>query len=78
MNIQIIQVPYDSGHRGIRTGQGPNHFIEHGIDQILYRCGHDVNICQIDHKISPPTEIGTGFELNRLMQALLSMCFGSF
>lgn len=27
MNIQIIQVPYDSGHEGARTGKGPDHFI---------------------------------------------------
>jgi arginase len=67
MDIQIIQVPYDSGHKGVRTGKGPIHFIEHGIDQILSECGHNVNISQIDHTISPPTEIGTGFELNRLL-----------
>ena len=67
MNVQIIQVPYDSGHKGVRTGQGPNHFIEHGIDQILRDCGHDVYVCQIESTVSLPTEIGTGFELNRLL-----------
>lgn len=67
MNVQIIQVPYDSGHKGVRTGQGPNHFIEHGIDQILRDCGHDVNVCQVESTVSLPTEIGTGFELNRLL-----------
>ena len=67
MNIQIILVPYDSGHKGVRSGRGPNHFIEHEIDQLLCECGHDVNIYQIDHNVSLPTEIGTGFELNRLL-----------
>jgi arginase len=67
MNVQIILVPYDSGLQAVRTGRGPHHFIEHGIDQILCECGHDVNIWQIEHNVSPPTEIGTGFELNRLL-----------
>ena len=30
MNIQIIQVPYDLGHKNIRTGHGPDHFLQHG------------------------------------------------
>ena len=67
MNVQIIQVPYDSGHKGVRTGRGPDHFIEHGMDHMLCECGHDVDICRIGHIVSPPTEIGTGFELNRLL-----------
>lgn len=67
MKIQIIQVPYDSAHKSVRSGQGPIHFIDHGIDQILRECGHDVNVCQINSTIYPPTEIGTGFELNRLL-----------
>ena len=76
MNIQIIQVPYDSGHKGVRTGKGPKHFIEHGIDQMLRECGHEVNISQIDHSVSPPTEIGTGFELNRLLAARVKSAKG--
>jgi arginase len=67
MNVQIIQVPYDSGHKGVRTGRGPSRFIEHGINQILRDCGHGVNVCQIESTVSLPTEIGTGFELNRLL-----------
>lgn len=67
MIIQIIQVPYDSGHKGVRTGRGPNHFVEHGIDQILRDWGHEVDVCQIEATVSLPTEIGTGFELNRLL-----------
>jgi hypothetical protein len=34
MNIQIIQVPYDSGHKNIRMGRGPNHFFQ--IELIKY------------------------------------------
>lgn len=39
MNIQIIQVPYDSGHESVRTGKGPDHFIQNGIEQILQKSG---------------------------------------
>ena len=67
MNIQIIQVPYDSGHKGIRTGRGPEHFLQHGIDQVLRDHGHQVGSCRIESQASLTTEIGTAFELNRLL-----------
>ncbi|MBN2117012.1 MAG: arginase family protein [Anaerolineales bacterium] len=67
MNIQIIQVPYDSGHKGVRTGRGPGHFLQHGIDQVLRDCGHQVGSCRIESKAPLTTEIGTAFELNRLL-----------
>ncbi len=67
MNIQIIQVPYDSGHRGIRTGRGPEHFIQHRVDQILRDDGHQVGSYRIESKASFMSEIGTAFELNRLL-----------
>lgn len=77
MIIQIIQVPYDSGHKGVRTGLGPNHFIEHGIDRILRDWGHDVDVCQIEASVSLPTEIGTGFELNRLLAESVRSAVGN-
>ena len=67
MNIQIIQIPYDSGHRGIRTGRGPEHFLQHGVDQILRDDGHQVGSFCIESKSSFTSEIGTAFELNRLL-----------
>jgi hypothetical protein len=30
MNLTLIQVPYDSGHYGMRMGRGPLHLVEHG------------------------------------------------
>jgi len=77
MNVQIIQVPYDSGHKGARTGCGPGHFIEHGLDQILRGCGHDVNVCTIESTLVMPTEIGTAFELNRLLAERVRSAVGS-
>jgi arginase len=67
MNIQIIQVPYDSGHKSLRTGRGPDHFLQHKVDQILRDSGHQVGSYRIETNASFTTEIGTAFELNRLL-----------
>ena len=67
MNIQIIQVPYDSGHESVRTGKGPDHFIQNGIEQILQKSGNVVNVTQVESRIPFSTEIGTTFEVNRLL-----------
>jgi arginase len=72
MNIQIIQLPYDSGHKGLRTGRGPEHFLQHGVEQALRDRGHQVTSCHIDSKASFTTEVGTTFELNRLLAAQVS------
>lgn len=72
MNIQIIQIPYDSGHQGLRTGRGPEHFLRHGIDQVLRNSGHQVDSYRIESKASLTTEIGTAFELNRLLAGQVS------
>jgi len=77
MNIQIIQIPYDSGHKGIRTGRGPEHFLQHRVDQILRDCGHQVGSCRIESKASFTTEIGTTFELNRLLAEQISSTISS-
>jgi arginase len=67
MNIQIIQVPYDSGHKNLRTGRGPGHFLQHKVDQILRDDGHQVDSNRIETNDSFTTEVGTSFELNRLL-----------
>lgn len=73
MNIQIIQVPYDSGHESLRTGMGPAHFLQNGLDTILQDSGHSVNIAIVESMISFPTEIGTTFDVNRsLAEVVLS------
>jgi hypothetical protein len=33
--IEIIQVPYDSAHRSLRMGAGPEHFINNGVEAYL-------------------------------------------
>lgn len=67
MDIQLIQVPYDSGHKDRRTGRGPDHFLQHKLDDSLRAQGHTVSSQRIEAKTSFLTEIGTAFELNRLL-----------
>ena len=67
MNIQIIQIPYDSGHKIMRSGLGPDKFLQHELDKILRANGHDVSIQRIESKNPFATEIGTTIELNRLL-----------
>ena len=77
MNIQIIQVPYDSGHKDIRTGAGPEHFLQHGVDQILRDAGHQVKSYRIESKALFTTEIGTTFELDRMLAEQVSSAIRS-
>ena len=77
MNIQIIQVPYDSGHKSIRMGRGPEHLLRHRVDQILRDCGHQVSSYRIESNASFTTEIGTAFELNRLLAERISSAISS-
>lgn len=73
MNIRIIQVPYDSGHKSIRTGRGPEYFLQHGAEQILRDSGHQVGSYCIETQASFTTEIGTAFELARLLSQQVSL-----
>src|SRR5215216_1620956 len=67
MDIQLIQVPYDSGHKDRRTGRGPGYFLQHGLEETLRTQGHSVSSNLIGAKTSFTTEVGTAFELNRLL-----------
>ena len=67
MKIQIIQVPYDCGYKERRQGLGPGHFINNNIVQILENEGHLVNTVCIEAESEFTLEIGTAFELNRLL-----------
>ena len=65
MNIKIIQVPYDSGHRSLRMGAGPEHFVESGLATVLENDGFELEIECIEAQGLFLTEIDTAFELNR-------------
>ncbi len=67
MKIQTIYIPYDSGHRDLRMGRGPEQFFDHGLDRILAECGHQVSSTHIEAQAAFMTEIGTAIELNRAL-----------
>lgn len=79
MNIEIIQVPYDSGYLCVRTGCGPDYFLENGIAKILQDKGHYINTHRIESKLLFNAEIATAFELNRhlaeYIRSLSDDCF---
>jgi arginase len=77
MKIQIIQVPYDSGYRDLRQGCGPAHFIDQNLAGVLEADGHQILTSRIDAKSKFTTEIGTAFELNRLLSGEVNAAVGS-
>jgi len=65
MKINIIEVPYDSGHRDYRTGAGPRYLSEGGVFDTLTKRGHQVSRLTLEASSTPTTEIATMFELYR-------------
>ncbi len=65
MAIQVLQVPYDSGHRDRRMGHGPIHLLERGVIECLQRIDGNVQLTPVEIASSFPTEIGSAFELHR-------------
>lgn len=63
MRVHIIQVPYDSGQRGVRMGGGPVHFVRKGIVEVLRAGGYDVSLDCVEAQSPFRAEIKTAFEL---------------
>lgn len=76
MKVQIIQVPYDSGHRGRRMGGGPEHLVENGVEQMLRDCGFEVDIDCIEAQGGFRAEIKTAFELYRTLSERVAAAYG--
>jgi arginase len=68
MRIQLLTIPYDSGHYGTRMGGGPDALIAAGLPGALRESGHDVKHTEI---MLPPAafaaEVQTAFALDRLI-----------
>lgn len=47
MKLTFLQVPYDSGHYGVRMGRGPLRLVEQGLLDRLEKAGHDVELVPI-------------------------------
>ena len=61
--IHLIQVPYDSGHRGERMGRGPEYFVQQGLDHMLQAHGWTVQVETVEAQQPFHTENSTSFEL---------------
>ncbi len=62
-SVAIFAVPYDSGHRALRMGAGPQHFLSNGTENALAATGPAVSSEILEARSSFLTEITTTFEL---------------
>jgi arginase len=68
MRIQLLTVPYDSGHYGTRMGGGPDALIASGLPARLSENGHDVRCVEILLPATAfPAEAQSAFALDRLI-----------
>ncbi|HSU15981.1 arginase family protein [Longimicrobium sp.] len=65
MSIDLITVPYDSGHRGKRMGAGPLRFAEAGAAERLRAVAGSVRETAVGVEPELATEIATAFDLAR-------------
>ncbi|HEY5884668.1 MAG TPA: arginase family protein, partial [Pyrinomonadaceae bacterium] len=68
-------MPYDSAHRNVRMGAGPEHFAHHNVVQTLTDFGHDVSIESVEAQSSFQAEIKTAFELHGLLAERVSSAY---
>ena len=65
--ISLLLVPYDSGHRGQRMGEGPDHLLRQGAASALRASGIDVQTEYVESEGQFRTEVATHFDLCRLV-----------
>ncbi|HYH79148.1 MAG TPA: arginase family protein [Longimicrobium sp.] len=65
MLIDLIQVPYDSGHRGARMGGGPGHLVASGAVERLREAGATVRETAVGLEPGFTAEIAATFDLAR-------------
>ena len=66
--VEVMVVPYDSGHRGKRMGAGPERLIEAGLESALREAGFDVATTSIELPDDFfPAEPQAAFALHRLL-----------
>src|SRR4051812_6799346 len=65
MPVDLIMVPYDSGHRGRRMGAGPLHFADNGAADRLRAAAGSVRETVVGVDPELPAEIAAAFDLAR-------------
>ncbi|MFI5894559.1 arginase family protein [Actinoplanes sp. NPDC051513] len=68
-SIRLLELPYDSGHYGVRMGAGPLALIEAGAARGLRDRGHTVQQQRLSPRSAWQTELVTAFELHRVIAA---------
>src|ERR687894_2429842 len=66
-DVSVVVVPYDSGHRGLRMGAGPEHLVEGGLAEALWTGGRGPSFATVRPEVDPPAEVATAFELHGLV-----------
>jgi len=66
-DVRVVVVPYDSGHRGLRMGAGPEHLVEGGLAEALRTGGRSPSFATVRPEGDPPAEVATAFELDALI-----------
>jgi arginase len=61
--ITIYAVPYDSGHKALRMGAGPEHLLSNGMEAALAATGRDIRSEVLEVTSPFRAEIATAFEL---------------
>ena len=73
MNLHLLVVPYDSGHRGERMGAGPERLLECGLEMALAKNGDTVLVTRIEVPAGAwASEIATTFALMRMVAAAIA------
>ncbi len=63
MSIALIQVPWDSGHRGRRMGGGPLELVDQGLAGVLSDRGHETRRASVEADLDLPAENAVAFQL---------------
>jgi arginase len=63
-HVCVIAVPYDSGHRGLRMGAGPEHLLGNGLADALGSAGRKTHPVILRPETVPTAEVATAFELD--------------
>lgn len=56
MRVELIVVPYDSGHRGARMGAGPEHLVRRALDRSAVR-----RLAVASLRAAPPDGAAAGY-----------------
>lgn len=67
-SVRTVLAPYDSGHRGLRMGAGPDHLMEGGLPEMLRSAERSsLSLAHVLPEVDPPAEVATAFELDRMV-----------